>query len=605
MILWTYVMLVRGVWSIVLPQEDEIFVVRLKQGAIQGFKEEAVNGRSFYAFKGIPYAQPPVDDLRFRDPVAAGAWEGTRDGKVQPPVCPQLDTDSFLEGQVKVKGEEDCLFLNVFTPQYVDNSLPVMVWIHSGAFTVGGADEYSPSVLLTRDVVLVTIQYRLGTLGFLSTEDSVLPGNLGLKDQTLALRWVQDNIQDLGGDPNQVTIFGQSAGAASAHLQVLSPHSRGLFRRAILQSGSSLSPWALRSDHKQVATAIGLAFNCSDAEETLGALVSKELLLCLQKQPLDDLVAIPSAFVVWLNNPSVMTPRVDWDFLPDYPEVLLKSRRYNRVDIISGVTKDEGALAATPVLMFPEVKEPLTQDLNTIGSVAMNFDDEDPSLKLAERAFEHYHCGHISVNASKPLVKLFGDRGFNVPHHETTRLHSQSIALGNLVFAYVLQHRGQYSLTDAYNTTITDQWVSHGDDLQYLFEGAASLPTLDTPEDLQLRELMVSLWTNFASMGNPTPNNSLGVLWQPVTPTNISTLALITTPAMIPLNAEVLEFWKSLPTKENQMLYPERFRKPWKPIPGPWHPSPLQRPNYFHQPANFFTWYFRHFPNLLRLSYRP
>ncbi|XP_069973879.1 acylcarnitine hydrolase-like [Penaeus vannamei] len=299
-------LLVLWAWACMGVAQDARVEVELRQGRISGASERAGWGGVWYGFRGIPYAQAPVGDLRFRDPRAAGSWAGVRNGSLAPPLCPQVDANPGEEGEAVVRGEEDCLYLNVFTPRPFASTLPVMVWIHGGAFLVGGAGEYGPLPLLTRDVVLVTLQYRLGTLGFLSTEDPALPGNLGLKDQTAALRWVRENIRDLGGDPDKVTVFGQGAGAASAHLQVLSPQAEGLFRRAILQSGNALSPWALRNDHRHTASVVGRVFNCSAAENTstnnssLSSPVdlnSTALVDCLRKIPFQQLVVIPSAFV--------------------------------------------------------------------------------------------------------------------------------------------------------------------------------------------------------------------------------------------------------------------------------------------------------------------
>nr|XP_053634423.1 venom carboxylesterase-6-like [Cherax quadricarinatus] len=157
------------------------------------------------------------------------------------------------------------------------SKLPVMVWIHGGGFYSGGASEYLPHVLLNHDVVLVVIQYRLGVFGFLSTEDSVIPGNFGLKDQTLALQWVQRNIHKFGGDKTKVTIFGESAGGASVHFQMLSPKSEGLFSRVIMQSGSALSPWATGFKFRETAEEIGQTMGCPDSQD------SQALLDCLQK----------------------------------------------------------------------------------------------------------------------------------------------------------------------------------------------------------------------------------------------------------------------------------------------------------------------------------
>ncbi|ROT76099.1 JHE-like carboxylesterase 1 [Penaeus vannamei] len=337
-----------------------------------------------------------------------------------------------------------------------------MVWIHGGAFLVGGAWEYGPLPLLTRDVVLVTLQYRLGTLGFLSTEDPALPGNLGLKDQTAALRWVRENIRDLGGDPDKVTVFGQGAGAASAHLQVLSPQAEGLFRRAILQSGNALSPWALRNDHRHTASVVGRVFNCSAAENTstnnssLSSPVdlnSTALVDCLRKIPFQQLVVIPSAFVKWLSVPQVMTPRVDGVFLRAHPASLLRSGLYNEVDLISGVTEVEGALAALATLGNPHLKKALLDDFASVAPALLGFEGEEEALQLARTVFGAYLPGaQVNEGTLRGLAQLISDGAYNVPNAEVLRLHCKR-GRGR-VFAYRLQHRGLVGATDLFNSSV-------------------------------------------------------------------------------------------------------------------------------------------------------
>ncbi|KAA0200390.1 Carboxylesterase, partial [Hyalella azteca] len=206
-------------------------LVTVAQGQIRGYKESASNGKEFYSFRGIPYAKPPLGDLRFEPPQEPESWEGVLLAVEDPPSCPQIDMVAvYSGGGPTYKGDEDCLFLNVFSPMpNVDDSslIPVMVFIHGGAYQRGNAAEYQPYALMSKDIVLVVIQYRVSTLGFLSTEDDVAPGNMGILDQTAALSWVQRNAPSFKGNPLQITIFGESAGGASVHLQMLSHASLG------------------------------------------------------------------------------------------------------------------------------------------------------------------------------------------------------------------------------------------------------------------------------------------------------------------------------------------------------------------------------------------
>ena len=205
-----------------------------------------------HTFLGIPFAKPPVGPLRFAPPEAPEPWSGVRDGTSQPAICPQNVTMN-MEGLKELKltlppvsMSEDCLYLNIYTPAHAQegSNLPVMVWIHGGALTVGMASMYDGSVLAaTEDVVVVAIQYRLGVLGFFSTGDEHARGNWGFLDQVAALRWVQQNIAHFGGNPDRVTIFGESAGGISVSSHVVSPMSKGLFHRAIMESGVALLPF--------------------------------------------------------------------------------------------------------------------------------------------------------------------------------------------------------------------------------------------------------------------------------------------------------------------------------------------------------------------------
>uniref|UniRef100_A0A1Y1LSP7 Carboxylic ester hydrolase n=1 Tax=Photinus pyralis TaxID=7054 RepID=A0A1Y1LSP7_PHOPY len=207
--------------------EDPIVVI--KSGKLRGKVEIDYCGGKYYSFRGIPYAKPPIGNLRFKAPLPPDQWSGIRDAVKHQSECCCRD---LMFNQII--GSEDCLYLNVYTPQIHCESMhlkPVMFWIHGGGFVrgSGNSDTYGPDFLITQDVVIVTINYRLGILGFLNFEDPSLdvPGNAGLKDQVMGLKWVRENIANFGGDPSNVTIFGESAGAASVHLLMLSPLARG------------------------------------------------------------------------------------------------------------------------------------------------------------------------------------------------------------------------------------------------------------------------------------------------------------------------------------------------------------------------------------------
>ncbi|XP_042888719.1 venom carboxylesterase-6-like [Penaeus japonicus] len=516
--------------------------VQLQQGVIEGVRSEVGGGKIVYSFKSIPFAQPPVGELRFKDPQPAGAWTGVRNGSLPLPKCPQFGIGMFKGEEAVVEGEEDCLYLSVFTPRPFASDLPVMVWIHGGGFLFGGGEEYKPFPLLTKDVVVVIIQYRLGTLGFLSTEDSELRGNLGLKDQTVALQWVQDNIRDLGGDPGKVTIFGESAGGASVDFHVLSPMSKGLFTRAIMQSGTALCPWASRRGHRDVATKLVELLNCTSVSLS-PSLDSSALLTCLRGVPFDQLVTVQLQFNV----------------------TLLRKGLYNKVDIISGVTAHEGALFSILHLTKPELPELLLKDFSVNGPLEAGFDQEDEGEYMTRRVYHHYLGSlQISEEKSEELTQLYTDRMFMVCHLDVVRHHQRDESFGNRVYAYELQHRGEHSFLDLFvePSEVAKEWVSHGDDLQYLFEAFTENLTLSRSDDLLVARIVVDLWTNFAATGHPTPDLALGFRWEPTTQHRDAFLSITTSPDMKEFsNQGTQRFWNNMPTEANKLLDPARFSR--------------------------------------------
>ena len=296
-------------------------VVRTSNGAVRGLANGAVD-----EFLGIPYAAPPVGALRWQPPQPAARWSGVRDATQFGSHCPQV-ASPFGEASTS----ENCLFLNVFTPsrQRDRRHSPVMVWIHGGALVTGGSDDYLPTNLVQDGVTVVTINYRLGALGFLAhpalADAKGQSGDYGLMDQQAALRWVQRNIAGFGGDPRNVTIFGESAGGLSTLSQVASPQARGLFEKAIVESGSyNLTQASLAS-----AESAGEAFaaNAGCASQTAA---------CLRALPVSTILANEDA--------AGYTPNINSEVLPESLGTAFATGKFNRVPIINGTNHDEWRL---------------------------------------------------------------------------------------------------------------------------------------------------------------------------------------------------------------------------------------------------------------------
>ncbi|XP_045128051.1 esterase FE4-like isoform X2 [Portunus trituberculatus] len=537
----------------VAAAEQATVQVTLQQGAITGSREEAINGRMYYSFKSIPYAKPPVGPLRFKNPEPADPWSGVRNGSLPIPKCPQLS--SRVPGAIE--GQEDCLYLNVYTPKPSPSNLPVMVYIHGGGFAISSAGEGgSPAPLMQKDIVLVTMNYRLGTLGFLSTNDNILPGNLGLKDQVLALQWVQDNIELFGGNPKQVTIFGVSAGGISVHFHILSPSSKELFQRAILHSGTALLLDLFKAS--QDVNKVGTLLNCTGSE-------SQQLLDCFRQATVEDLVKIPTFLGGPYNMPIPIGPSIDGSFLPDHPVVLLKQGRYNKVDVISGNTKDDAN--GVGIVLFSENGKQVLQELNNnitkMGPILLAMTENENPTYLAQRVLFKYMPYNKDFNFTHEdevaLTQILTDHYYRINNIRTTDFHAQDSNVKTFMYQFDHEPERSYEYIIR-NATQIRPMAGHGDDIRYLLQ----LPDLIEPwhrvQDLYMQEILVTLWTNFASTGNPTINGTLGFRWTPVAHNKQSYyLSLTTTPSMQPVNSKILEFWNCLPTSTSKQLYPELF----------------------------------------------
>lgn len=327
--------------------EQSNIIVKTGVGTFVGVKDTVYSlmnndTRTVLRFLGIPYAKPPIGELRFSKPVPFGILKSEYNATHFRPHCIQTK-HCYLYirlHQKEFKQSEDCLYLNIYLPekQFIDGkTTPVMVYIHGGGFGVGGADIYNGDRLSAfHDVIVVTINYRLNVFGFLS-DGSKGTGNYGLWDMKLALQWIHDNIAAFGGDNNAVTIFGNSAGGASVLYQATQPSNKGLFQRVIAQSGSNLSPWAYKRNPEKEFRDLVLKSNCHNKS-------ASETMQCLRLIPAGDLKTD-----YWFTY----IPTIDGNFIKDAPLELINAttksgkdavRFLSSLDVIIGVTNQDGAL---------------------------------------------------------------------------------------------------------------------------------------------------------------------------------------------------------------------------------------------------------------------
>ncbi|PKK24351.1 bile salt-activated lipase [Columba livia] len=478
-------------------------VVYTEGGFVEGeSKRLGLFGDYIDIFRGIPFAAPP---RRLEDPQPHPGWQGTLKAKEYQKRCLQPTL-----AQTAVRGSEDCLYLNIWIPQgrkQVSTNLPVMIWIYGGAFLFGGGqganflDNYlydGEEIAVRGNVIVVNFNYRLGPLGFLSTGDANLPGNYGLKDQHMAIAWVKRNIRAFGGDPDNITIFGESAGAVSVSLQMLSPKNAGLFKRAISQSGVALCSWAIQKDPLSWAKKIGEKVGCRTDNTTA-------LANCLR---VSDPQALTSAYTLQLVNLPVpvvdtlaLTPVVDGDFLPDMPQNLFANAA--DIDYLAGVNNMDGHFFAgidMPAVNRPLVRITADEVYNLVRGLTAD---------RGERGAAETYNLYTQTWGDKPdqevmkktVVALATDYIFLIPTQWTLNMHVQHARTGK-TYSYLFSQPSRMPVYPG--------WVGadHTDDLQYVFGKPFSTPLGYWPKYRRLSRAMIAYWTNFARTGDPNTGYS-------------------------------------------------------------------------------------------------
>ncbi|XP_049842015.1 esterase FE4-like [Schistocerca gregaria] len=532
--------------------EQATVKVRIQQGELLGRRRRTVWGFPYCSFQGIPYAAPPVGPLRFKPPQPAAGWSGVRDATKEGNMAPQIN---LLAG--KYDGDEDCLFINVSTPKLPSEGsgdlLPVMFMVHGGGLAIlsGNEDFARPDFLVEKGVVYVSYNYRLGVLGFLSTGDHVVPGNMGFKDQVMALRWVKDNIASFGGDPNNVTIFGVSAGGWSCHSLVLSPLTKGLFHKAIAHSG--------------VAVADGV---CSDRMRdrsfTLGAHLglktddSQQLVDFLRKQPAQMLVENTMFGRTEEDKArSVLFPFVGTvepadaeggAFFPRDPAQLLRSGDFRHVPLITGVCTNEGSVFASDI---GDTVRTSSYAANPRLLIPTNLRCPEADKDAVAEEIRRFYFGDrpIGPDTQVELFTLLGDLMFTYHGVRVAKLHSsKSVAPAHFfVFHYVNEKIPDGPMASRVRK-IREVFngAGHGDDFRYICIGTmfGDPPVKDT-FDGNLTEKLTRLWTNFAKTGKVTDPE---VSWPPFTEQDQSYLHITSDGLCIAKRPfeERVAFWEKL-----------------------------------------------------------
>nr|AIY68360.1 esterase [Leptinotarsa decemlineata] len=508
-------------------------LVTIPNGKLRGRKEYSQRGISFYAFQQIPYAKPPVGELRFREPLPPDNWNGILDATYNDKICIQL-VNIYNVNMSKYENE-DCLYINVYTPEFPSTnlSLPVMYYIYGGGFLNGAAnfEVAGPHYLLESGVIVVTVNYRVGPFGFLTTGDKIIPGNYGLKDQQMGLKWVQKNIKYFGGDPKKVTIIGISAGASCVGFQMMSKGSKGLFRAAIAQSGSNINPWAYQRNYKTIAFKIGAALGKPLNEDT----DSDKLLAFLRTIPAEQLILVSirmyldTLLVDQMTNGLVFTPVIEPEhetaFTTENMYEAIENGRMARVPLIIGICSEE-MLVILSGGYFPTQIQSYDNDIALFVSRNMHITDRNKLIQLGQTIHDWYSKGRLEDD-KVGTVKHFSDAGFTralIRHAELQSKFSD-------VYFYQFSYSGQLGENPGPFIDGVGR-VIHGEDGNYIWVKSNSTGLNNYPkDDILTSDRYRTLFTNFAKYLNPTPEKTSlfqNILWPKVTPHNFQYLNIDT-----------------------------------------------------------------------------
>ncbi|XP_038578455.1 neuroligin 4 X-linked a [Micropterus salmoides] len=490
-------------------------VVTTNYGKLRGMKVTLPNEilGPVEQYLGIPYALAPTGERRFQPPEPPMSWPSIRNATQFAPVCPQFLEDRFLLNDMLPvwftanldtvvtyvqEQSEDCLYLNIYVPTEDDihdeNGLkPVMVYIHGGSYMEGTGNMIDGSILASYgNVIVITINYRLGVLGFLSTGDQAAKGNYGLLDQIQALRWIKENIQAFKGDPKRVTIFGSGAGASCVSLLTLSHYSEDLFQKAIIQSGTALSSWAVNYQPAKYTRALAEKVGCN-------MLDTIDLVECLQNKNYKELI---EQYITPAKYHIAFGPVIDGDVIPDDPQILMEQGEFLNYDIMLGVNQGEGFKFVDGIVDSEDGVSANDFDFAVSDFVDHLYgypEGKDTLRETIKFMYTDWADKENPETRRKTLVALFTDHQWVAPAVATADLHAQ---YGSPTYFYAFYHHCQSDMKPSWADS------AHGDEVPYVF-GIPMIGPTDlfncnfSKNDVMLSAVVMTYWTNFAKTGDP------------------------------------------------------------------------------------------------------
>ncbi|XP_050680053.1 juvenile hormone esterase-like [Leptidea sinapis] len=488
----------------------EYNIVETSSGLVRG-RLDQYKSIKYYSYKGIPYAESPTGFLRFQPSVPKKRWSGIYNATEYGPVCPQVD-HVYRRNQMS----ENCLVLNIFVP-LTNNSielLPVVVNIHGGGFTYLSGDSqeiYGPELLLQKSVVYISINFRLGALGFLSLNTEKATGNAALKDVILSLKWIRKNLSKFNGSKNKVTLIGNSSGAVMIHFLMLSNNTSNLFQQLIIISGSAFNHRSLSRYPTEIAyelsNELGIQINNTDTSTFLNSLTAVDPFKILNAD--DRLIEandnVLRTFSLFVPNIEIMSPHA---VLTKHPKVIMKEGPPQNVRVLAGIASNEG------LYMYPQLFSRFEelQQIHKNKQILIPSDIEYPinsteSIDLGDLIFKFYLKNDTQITYSNydRIIEYISDINYVYDVDLWTRIHKQRSDSRELYF-YEFAFDGALNWAKRYYNN-PKPGAGHGDEIGYLYLTALTKPFIDSLDQRNRRTLntMLDLITNFIKYGNPTP----------------------------------------------------------------------------------------------------
>ncbi|XP_029641594.1 cholinesterase 2-like isoform X3 [Octopus sinensis] len=525
-------------------------IIDTTTGTIKG-STFSVQNVDIDVFLGIPFAKPPVGNLRFKRPEPIERWSGIKETKKHVSSCIQLvEAFDHIEGadsfKVNTNISEDCLYLNIWAPTEARKShsnLATMIWIYGGALVSGTStlDAYDGRFLAaSQKIIVASLNYRVGPFGFLSLNDERAPGNMGLLDQTLAISWIRDNIASFGGDPDKLTLFGQSAGAISVSFHVMSPISRKIFRNAIIMSGIATTDWSVRSKEGNIERAKEMAAFLKCPTEN-----DKVMLDCFLNADANN-ISMGQYYNFKNITEFPFAPIIDNYFLQEKPKEIVQNKKMKK-DVMIGFLKNEGSLMI--LIRYPEYFAPNTNvpvNKSVAHKMMRNLIEPKQLNSLQLESISHLYGSHVDTSSETEkyryiLDQVAGDIMFKCP----TINFSKEFSTYSNVYMYSFEYRPK--------VMPWPEWmgVIHGSDVYFAFSQLLSDEKY-SPEVKFVSKMLSSYFANFSKSGNPNNGDCSDCSsepWSKYTPESQKYLVIDEKPRMASKETSlysICSFWSDL-----------------------------------------------------------